>query len=508
MMAAPRTSPGFPCLVFVLIMTATLAVNAPAPVFRLASYYGDHMVLQMEPYQSIVWGYGEKNADIELMLKGRVYSTYTSQGPETDWIWKVTLDVMPPSGPFDIQINHRSISNITQAIILRDVLFGDVWLCSGQSNMQFTVNEAFNASLELLEAYKYPHIRLFTADLVESKRTFYDLESVLEPWSVPSPDTVGHGPRIYFSAVCWFYARNIYNHFKYPIGLIASSWGGTPIEAWSSPDSLKKCNITEEKITKSYLTANSGKRTPRTFSVSNTIVDSEYKYQRKLPNGTSNRLSFKIDEGFEKHGPAGHSVLWNSMIHPFLNLTIKGVLWYQGESNAVAPDSYSCTFPAMIEDWRRKFHVGSDMQTDKQFPFGFVQISISQGDPSVITGWPTIRWHQTADYGYVPNEKMPNVFMAVAMDLGDPQSPAGAQHPRYKQDVGYRLALAGRAIAYKESSVKYNGPFPTNITVWSLGSTIDIVYDDAKTEIELKHNTGFESAVRPHQTVRLCLLTG
>uniref|UniRef100_A0ABM0GRV0 Sialate O-acetylesterase-like n=1 Tax=Saccoglossus kowalevskii TaxID=10224 RepID=A0ABM0GRV0_SACKO len=222
---------------------ATVTLSAP-PVFRLASYYGDHMVLQMEPHQSIIWGYGEENSDIEVNLKEKIYTTTTYQGPDgIQWIWKITLDVMPPSGPFSIEIKHHA--SMTDVITLRDVLFGDVWLCGGQSNMVFSVTQAFNATMEAMLSYEYPYIRLFTVNLNESEKALYDLESVEEPWSVPSPATVSAGAFKYFSATCWFYGRNLYDHLQYPIGLLVSSYGGTPVEAWSSPDALKVCNRTE-----------------------------------------------------------------------------------------------------------------------------------------------------------------------------------------------------------------------------------------------------------------------
>ncbi|XP_006811394.1 sialate O-acetylesterase-like [Saccoglossus kowalevskii] len=364
-----------------LITFLVVAVQSEPPAFRLASYYGNHMVLQMEPHQSIIWGYGEENADIEVNLKGKIYTTTTYQGVgNIGWVWKVTLDAMSPSGPFNVEITH-TYDEVVEGITLEDVLFGDVYLCSGQSNMLFTVSKV---------------------------------------------NTVAHGAKLYFSAVCWFYGRNLYDHLKYPIGLIASSWGGTPIEAWSSPDSLKACNRTE----------------------------------------TDSKIS--------------------------LSENMSDIFGY-GEANTfpgIIQDSYSCTFPAMIADWRNKFYIGTGGTTDKLFPFGFVQLGTDSTDSTLVDGYPALRWHQTADYGYVPNEKMPNVFMAVAMDLGDPKSPWGIVHSRYKQDVGYRLALAGKAIAYNEKYVNYSGPFPNGITIRSLDDVAIVTYDSK--HIQVNHDSGFE----------------
>ncbi|XP_070537286.1 sialate O-acetylesterase-like [Ptychodera flava] len=445
-----------PVLITIMVTSSTLATGAPGPTFRLASYYGDHMVLQMEPLQSSIWGYGEQDAQITLTLKEKVYTTKTFQGPDNDWIWKVNLDIMPPSGPFDIQIKHLNSKNTTEVIILQDVLFGDVWVCSGQSNMEFTVFQTINASEEMMIASQYPNIRLFTADKVESEKALYDLQSIMEYWSLPSPKTVANNSFTYFSAVCWFYGRNLYDHFEYPIGLIDTSWGGTPVEAWSSRDALAKCNIS---------------------SAGNDVFKTEYGIEKK-----------KVD------GPGEDSVLWNAMVHPLLNMTIKGAIWYQGEANTKESrrNTYNCSFPAMIDDWRKKFHDASGGLTQKLFPFGFVQLSSNTPDPTVVGGFPVVRWHQTADYGYVPNEKLPNVFMAVAVDLGDPLSPWGPIHPRFKQDVGYRLALAGRAIAYNEEYVKYAGPFPTNVTVQEKDNTISIIFDNKKTQIRIQNDQGFE----------------
>merc|ERR550532_2299438 len=118
--------------------------------------------------------------------------------------------------------------------------------------------------------------------------------------------------------------------------------------------------------------------------------------------------------------PHGHSVLWNAMIHPLLNMTIYGTLWYQGEQNAnEGYNVYNCTFPEMIRDWRDKFHQGTRQETDPKFPFGFVQIGPMTNDTSKVTKYCDIRWHQTADQGFAPNLLEENTFMAVALDLTD-----------------------------------------------------------------------------------------
>ncbi|XP_053388661.1 sialate O-acetylesterase-like [Mercenaria mercenaria] len=178
----------------------------------------------------------------------------------------------------------------------------------------------------------------------------------------------------WFSALCSMFAPDLQKHLNYPIGIIESNWGGAPIEVWSSPDAINAC--------------------PTTAKPSPSI-----------------------------HYPTDPGALWNSMIHPYLSMTIKGAIWYQGEAFSGHPDLYACQFPAMINDWRKKFHANSDGETSDHFPFGFVQLAPYRAG-NTIGGFPPTRWAQTTDVGYVPNINMPDTFMAVAIDLLDFNSPS------------------------------------------------------------------------------------
>uniref|UniRef100_A0A3Q0T5T7 Sialic acid acetylesterase n=1 Tax=Amphilophus citrinellus TaxID=61819 RepID=A0A3Q0T5T7_AMPCI len=367
---------------------------------RFASYYGNHMVLQKSPERAVLWGYGPEGAQVTVSLSG-LMKQQTSPVTVTNGIWRVTLDPVAAGGPYNVTANIRNSS-----ATLTDVLFGDIWLCGGQSNMLFNMNQIFNSSEELALVAKYPHVRPFMVALNTSETELKDLIEVAIPWSVPTVMAD-------FSAVCWLFGRYMYENLKYPIGLVESCWGGTPVEVWSSSRALKQlCEIV---------------------------------------------CLIPI-----KHGPRAmhNSILWNGMIHPLLNMTIKGALWYQGEANAnYNQNKYNCSFPAMIDDWRMAFHQGSGGQTALDFPFGFVQLSTYEKGTK-DDGFPNIRWHQTADFGFVPNIRMKKTFMAVALDLPDATSPYGTIHPRDKQDVAYRLTLGARAVAYGEKDVAFSGPFP------------------------------------------------
>jgi len=214
---------------------------------RFANYYQDHMVLQRAPQQAIIWGYADTfNAPIILAMNNKVYRTRSSSSPANsldESIWSVTLDAQADEGPFEVRVSRPLANGTLETITLDDVLFGDVWVCSGQSNMGFSLRNMFNASIEIDNAYKYPKIRLFTASTSQSYVPLEELTSISLNWSVASNTSVSNGAN---SAVCWLYGRMIHEGLGgKPIGLVHASWGGTSIEWWSPPESLKECNITQ-----------------------------------------------------------------------------------------------------------------------------------------------------------------------------------------------------------------------------------------------------------------------
>ena len=205
------------------------------------------MVLQRAPQKSVVWGYTDTNQVITLRLGNKMYTTVSNSKPDNEFgesIWSVTLDPVSEEGPYDVHVTQPSPSgNIT--ITLHDVLFGDVWICSGQSNMQFTVSLMFNGSQEIANAGNFPKIRLFTVSLIPSASPVEELLGANLNWSVASPKSVGGPDWNYMSAVCWLYGRMVHQALGgRPMGLVATSWGGTPVEDWMPPESLHQCNDT------------------------------------------------------------------------------------------------------------------------------------------------------------------------------------------------------------------------------------------------------------------------
>ncbi|NWR97386.1 SIAE acetylesterase, partial [Motacilla alba] len=439
-----------------------------------ASYYGDHMVLQQKPSGAVVWGRGELGAMVTLTLSGAsglVIMEKTAQVKGPSGTWTTVLDPMDRGGPYALTA-EQGLENVT----LRDLYFGDVWLCSGQSNMAMTVLQVANASQELAAAARYPYVRIFAAAPARSSVELEDLERIDLPWSIPTAaENLGHGNFTYFSAVCWLLGRSLYETLGSPIGLVEVAWGGTPIEAWSSRRVLQACGLPED----------TGRREGPQLSLCHGAC-----FNLKAALCFAPLLSLALSSSISPHqhlsGPQTPSVLWNAMIHPLLNMTLRGVAWYQGEANTfLNTDKYNCTFPALVADWRRAFHAGSAGQTEPLLPFGFVQLSTYRRG-SADDSFARLRWHQTADLGVVPNARMPSTFMAVAMDLGDEHSPYGRRlhlllflgsvHPRDKQNVAHRLLLGAMAVAYGDKGLVFQGPYPTRAVLEVARGLLNVTY--------------------------------
>ncbi|XP_060070512.1 sialate O-acetylesterase-like [Ylistrum balloti] len=389
--------------------------------FTLAATYADHMVLQKGRRGAIVWGKSSKLGDtVHIALNGNeVTQTNVTHDTYGGYMWMAKV-VMATNNYGPYNLTARSSLG---TLMLQDVMFGDVWVCSGQSNMQFPMKWIINATEEYADASNYLNVRVFREAYDQSNVSLEDYRPVI-PWAIPNENTL-----TLFSAVCWLFGKRLSSEFGYPIGLIETNVGGTKIESWSSSDALKACPS-----------------------------------RRRL---------------------TAHSALWNGMVTPLLRNTIYGAIWYQGESNINEPELYACQFPAMISDWRHKFSAASLHTTSANFPFGFVQLAANKNN-SLATGFPSLRWSQTAQYGKVPNTKMPNTFMAVAMDLPDFGSPRGNIHPRFKHDVASRLALSALGVAYHKTELNYQGPYPSSFT--NAQHSLNIEYDNGQSPIMLTIN--------------------
>jgi sialate O-acetylesterase len=365
-------------LAFAVLAPAAGAAPQLAPLFR------DHAVLQREKPVP-VWGTAVPGEHVSVSFAGQ--SVGATAGTDGHWIAVLAPLATNPIGS-DLTVAGK------QTVVVHDVVVGEVWLCSGQSNMEFAVNDnglgshVENAAAEVASA-RYPLIRQFKVARCASPAP---LDLAGGDWRLCTPATAGS-----FTAVGYFFARDIYGRIGVPVGIINSSWSGTPIEAWMSPAALA---------------AFPG------FS-----------------NGhTAGGASGSVD-------PWVPSSVFNGMIHPLLPYAIRGVLWYQGESNVGRAASYAVQFPALIASWRAHFGCGD-------VPFFWVQLANfkaaadGRGDQ-----WAFLREAQSRALA------LPATGQAVAIDIGEP----GNLNPRNKQEVGRRLALIAKAEVYS-ISVDYSGP--------------------------------------------------
>jgi len=382
---------------------------AIAPPF-VSNTLGSNMVLQQAPQSANLWGQSQAADTITVNFNSQNYQTTS----DSNGFWLISLPPTPASfNAYTITINGNPSGN---SAVLSNVLFGDVYLCGGQSNMQFTVDSAFNASTEVPEANNYPNIRVFTVG--QGTWSFTPLEylnTIEQQWSVASNTSIGGGNWTFMSAVCWFTGRNIYNQQQIPLGLISNNWGVTLVQTWTSPEALLNCPNIDNPC-----------------------------------NVSQNQQNC-------------NSTLWNAMIVPYVNMRLRGFLWYQGEQNSWQPDYYACAFPAMIVDWRKQWGYQPNDTV-----FVFVQLA-----PWTGGGGPT----SSIGYTRVAQEAalaLPMVGLSTAIDLGDIDAPYGSVHPRNKQTVGYRAFLAVENLAYGVG-VNYFGPFGVSAHIISTTPQMQVV---------------------------------
>ena len=547
-----------PAIAFILLTAIAIQPAHSQPKgeeLSLPHLFSDHMVLQRG--QAIkVWGWGGSDETIKVEL-GQQTSIARS---DDDGAWAVELPAMEAGGPYEL-----AVSGPSGAIRLQDVLVGEVWICSGQSNMEWPVSLADDAEQEISRA-DYPPIRLFT---VPRDMNTKPLNNTLPAqWARCSPATVGD-----FSAVGYFFGRDLWKNLEVPIGLVDASWGGTVVETWTSAEALAddpqlgaaakslktmdfgammerskaeqaaweqaiddldpglKEKWFEEKynwsgwktmeipqpwekagydeldgtvwykrsftlqadelakpatlelgpIDDSDITFVNGMEVGRMINQYN--ADRSYTIPPEVLKGGENTITVRVVDTGGNGGLYGKpealriltakrtiplsgrwhfavgaselpeqpaivhpnslpALLFNAMIHPLIPFGIRGAIWYQGESNEGDAFRYRERFRLMIRDWRKQWKQGD-------FPFLFVQLANfrpEQGEPSE-SQWAELRESQARAL------EEPHTGMAVAIDIGT----ADDIHPRNKQEVGRRLALAARAIVYKEALV-YSGP--------------------------------------------------
>ena len=411
-----------------------LATGLQAEV-KLPAIFSDGMVLQQTQLVRI-WGTAEAGEDVKVTFGDQAHSSLTDPSGK----WSVTLNPMNANTqPVDLVVAG------TNTITLKNVLVGEVWICSGQSNMQWTVKQAGKAQEEIAAA-NYPQIRMFNVERSPSMTPQSDCKGA---WKEATSANVGD-----FSAVGYFFGRHLHQVLKVPVGLINTSWGGTRVEAWTSREALEERPCATEMLAdwKEAVAKWEGPKELAAFEKKKTDwqalvkqIDSE---NAKLPPDKK-KIKPQAPRPPEDPTKTPHhpSVLYNGMVAPIAPYGIKGAIWYQGESNQRRAFQYQELLPTMINDWRK--------QWVDAFSFYIVQLA-NFGNGKPVTEEPGLpdTWAELQEAQTLTAQTLDKCGLAIINDIGEQND----IHPKNKQEVGRRLALWALAKDYGKSGAEYCGP--------------------------------------------------
>jgi sialate O-acetylesterase len=396
----------------------------------LPAIFSDHMVLQSDAAVP-VWGWAEPGEQITVSIAGQTKTATADAGGN----WKLALAPLKAGEALTMTVKGKN------SITIQDVVVGEVWLCSGQSNMAMTVNRAKDFDAEKAAA-TLPLIRQFRE---QSGGAATPQAKGQGKWELCSPETVGS-----FSATAYFFGLNLHKKLNVPVGLINSSVGGTPVEAWTSLDAQKKIPELQpmieayEKSAAAWDPAKAQETYEKQLAAFKAAA-AKAKAANKPLRGRPPRKP-----GDPKSGGKLPSSLFNGKISPLIPYAIRGAIWYQGEANAKSLESgklYATQLAALIKDWRTRWGEGD-------FPFAWVQLpdyKAPQKEAVEDDGWPSVR------ESMLKTLALPNTGMAIAMGTGE----AGNIHPQNKQAVGLRLASWALADVYKKPGFASCGPLPS-----------------------------------------------
>lgn len=371
------------------VLFAVLFFQAATAKVKLPAIVSSNMVLQRNT-TVVLWGWADANQ--QLNIDASWLTTPLQVTADNEGNWRVEVKTNNSTDPQLIKISS-SDTNIT----LDNVVFGEVWLCSGQSNMQQSLDgyagqPTFGANKAIAHAAN-PNLRLFTAKRKGAKTPLADLEEYTG-WEQAHPGNVRS-----FSAIAYFFGQQLQEILDVPVGMIHTSWGGSSVQAWISKEAIsdyQQVDLDELDISK-----------------------------------TTNRIP---------------TALYNAMIHPLIPYTIKGALWYQGESNREEPDKYTQLFPVMVKDWRTRWEIGD-------FPFYYVQIApYWYNDHEAFNSYKNTAFLRESQLKSA--ELIPNSGMAVTLDIGSEY----CIHPPQKQEVADRLLYFALNQTYGYETVDCNGP--------------------------------------------------
>ena len=446
-------------LICLVAAGAGLAQTVLADI-KLPALFSDHMVLQQDE-KCAVWGWADPGEAVTVTIDGQTQSTKTG----SDGKWAVKLAKLKVGNPLTLTLKGKN------TITVNDVLVGEVWLGSGQSNMGFLVSSANDFEGEKAKA-NLPSLRMFTVGREPSPNPLEDCKG---SWVVCTPSTVGT-----FSAALYFHGRELHQKLGVPMGLINSSWGGTAIEAWISAEaqSGEKFTRVQEPWAKK-LTEPWDKAKAMAIYEKQAVAYKEAVQKAKATGAKIPRAPQKpLDPRLSQNRPAN---LFNGMIAPVLPYTIRGAVWYQGEHNAGQSfnDLYGAQLESLIKDWRQRWH--------QDFAFAWVQLpdfKVPQKEPVENDGWVIIREQM------LKTLSVKNTGMAITLGLGE----ADNIHPKKKQEVGRRLALWALGTVYHQKGVAISGPLPQSHVVRGNEVVITFEHTDGGLKAQAGELKGFAIA--------------
>ncbi|MEO7515081.1 MAG: sialate O-acetylesterase [Verrucomicrobiota bacterium] len=406
-----------------IFLTSILTSSADV---RLPALFSDHMVLQRGKTVP-VWGWADDGETVTVTFRNQKVSTQAKDGK-----WRVNLSSLKAGGPDVLKVTGKN------SIALTNVLVGEVWLCSGQSNMEFALKRAHESQADIA-ASSNSALRLFQIPNVKSDKPLNDVKA---NWTESTPETSAN-----FSAVAYYFGRDLQKHLGVPIGLIQSDWGGSPADAWVKENILHTNPLYQEIL---------DRRKTGEDEYKNALA----KFEKEKAANPTNQIA-------APRAPWKPGELYNGMIAPLIPYAMQGVIWYQGESNAPRAHQYRSLFPDLIRNWRSDWAQGD-------FPFLLVQLAPFDRADTKPESWAELREAQLN-----ATKILPKVGMAVITDVGEETD----IHPKKKKPVGERLAVAARQIAYGEKLI-YSGPIYKTMQI--KGDKIILSFDHIGSGLETR----------------------
>ncbi|MFT4590162.1 MAG: sialate O-acetylesterase [Candidatus Binatia bacterium] len=419
-------------LLTIAALTFAAIANLQADI-RMPALFTDNMVLQ-RGVSVPIWGFASEGEKVTVKYQRQSVSAKTKNGR-----WIVNLKPLRVGKPGDLVIDGRN------RIQLKNVVVGEVWICSGQSNMFWPMSKCGEAGETDIANSRNFDLRLFQVEKKKSDKPLADLDM---PWNQGKYgwQVSGNQAAYDFSAVAYYFGKKLQADLKVPVGLIHTSWGGSPIEVWMSDTSLRSY----QDISDNHILSTGNYRAAQAKYFANLK-----KYEADVKEGKKGKDDKPLRKPNAPREPWKPSSLYNAMIHPLLPFACKGAIWYQGESNASRAWQYRSLLPDMIKQWRREFG---------QSDFTFLTVQLAPYDRDHRSENRTIAeitespeegtFAELREAQLITAQRDTRGGIAVITDYGDPHD----IHPIAKKPVGERLALAARGIAYKEKSLTYSGP--------------------------------------------------